>query len=55
MAARMKQLEASLAEPDDEDAEFRGDGSDEEEDERMEYEALMKAHGRPAATVVKKP
>lgn len=55
MAARMKQLEASLAEPDDEDEDFREDGGSEDEDERMEYEALMRAHGRPAATVAKKP
>lgn len=55
MAAKLKQLEASLAERTSEDVEFRDQESDEDEDERREYEELMRVHGKPAASVAKKP
>ena len=55
MAARMQQLEASLADPDDEGDDFREGGSDEDDEEKMEYELLMRAHGKPAASVAIKP
>lgn len=50
MAARMKKLEASLAEPDDEAHGGASDEDEVDEDERMEYEELMRVHGKPAAT-----